>query len=173
MAKVVKCKTLDGQSVEFVDEIIGSGAMKDVYFSPDKSYVVQLFREKQDYQAKDRLQMITGKYRDALFGQVGGEYWKNLFCWPSAVVELDGKLGLVAPTYSKHFFFEHGSKNSDVLGIKGKDKEGKWFASANHRNRSLDQRELGDWLNHLKMCILLSRATKKMHMMGLAHSDLS
>ena len=28
MAKVVKCKTFDGQAVEFVDEIIGSGAMK-------------------------------------------------------------------------------------------------------------------------------------------------
>ena len=173
MAKVVKCKTLDGQPVEFVDEIIGSGAMKDVYFSPDKSYVVQMFRQKQDFNAKDRLQMITGKYRDALLSQTGGDYWKNLFCWPTAMLEHEGKLGLIAPTYPKHFFFEHGSKNNDAIGIKGKEKEGKWFAAANLRNRFGDPRELGNWLTHIKMCILLSRATKKMHMMGLAHSDLS
>jgi serine/threonine protein kinase len=173
MAKVVKCKTLDGQPVEFVDEIIGSGAMKDVYFSPDKTYVVQMFRQKQDFNAKDRLQMITGKYRDALLNQPGGDYWKKLFCWPTAMLEHDGKLGLVAPTYPRHFFFEHGSKNNDSIGIKGKEKEGKWFAAANLRNRFGDPRELGDWLTHIKMCILLSRATKKMHMMGLAHSDLS
>jgi serine/threonine protein kinase len=173
MAKVVKCKTLDGQSVEFVDEIIGSGAMKDVYFSPDKSYVVQMFRQKQDFNAKDRLQMITGKYRDSLLNQTGGDYWKNLFCWPTAMLEHEGKLGLVAPTYPRHFFFEFGSKNNDAIGIKGKEKEGKWFAAANLRNRFGDPRELGDWLTHIKMCILLSRATKKMHMMGLAHSDLS
>ena len=84
MAKVVQCRTFDGQYVEYVDEIIGSGAMKDVYFSPDKSYVVAFFKTQQDAQAKDRLQMITGKYRETLFSQAGGDYWENLFCWPSA-----------------------------------------------------------------------------------------
>ena len=36
---IVKLTATDGSPVEFVDEVIGSGAMKDVYFSPDKSYV--------------------------------------------------------------------------------------------------------------------------------------
>ncbi|WP_207634626.1 hypothetical protein [Paraburkholderia hospita] len=99
MSKVVKCKTLDGKDVEFVDEIIGSGAVKDVYFSPDKSYVVGFYREKQDAQAKDRLQMIAGKYREGIFNNVGGEYWKNLLCWPTSVLEYDGRLGIVAPAY--------------------------------------------------------------------------
>jgi serine/threonine protein kinase len=173
MAKVIKCKTFDGQDVAFVDDIIGSGAMKDVYFAPDKSYVVCLYKSKQDYQAKERLQMITGKYREGIFTQAGGDYWKNLFCWPTAMLEHDGKLGIVAPTYPKHFFFEHGSKNNDMLGIKGKEKEGKWFAAANLRNRFVDPRELGDWMSHLKVCVLLSRAVRRMHMAGLAHSDLS
>ena len=173
MAKVVKCKTFDGQDVEFVDEIIGSGAIKDVYFSPDKSYVVCFYREKQDYQAKERLQMIVGKYRESIFNQIGGSYWKNLFCWPSAILEHEGKLGLIAPTYANHFFFEYGSKNNDMLNIKGKDKEGKWFAAPNLRNRFMDPRELGDWLNHIKVCLLLSRAVRRMHFAGLAHSDLS
>lgn len=173
MAKIVRCQSFDGQLVEYVDEIIGSGAMKDVYFSPDKSYVVAFFKTKQDAQAKERLQMITGKYRDSLLNQAGSEYWMKVFCWPTAALEHEGKLGLIAPTYPKHFFMEFGSKNNDSLGIKGKEKEGKWFAAPNLRNRFMDPRELGDWLNHIKMCILLSRAVKKMHMMGLAHSDLS
>jgi hypothetical protein len=44
MADVIKCKTFDGHSVEYIDEIIGSGAMKDVYFSPDRSYVVAFYK---------------------------------------------------------------------------------------------------------------------------------
>jgi hypothetical protein len=37
MVSRIRLKTLDGQPIEFVDQIIGSGAMKDVYFSPDRS----------------------------------------------------------------------------------------------------------------------------------------
>lgn len=171
--KVIKTKTIDGQPIEFVDEIIGSGAMKDVYFSPDKSYVVAFFRDKQDYQAKERLEMIAGRYRENIFNNVGGDYWKSQYCWPTHVVEYDGKLGIVAPTYQKQFFFEFGSKDNDVNGIKGKDKEGKWFASASLRNRFVDPRELGDWQNHIRMTILISRAVRRLHAAGLAHSDLS
>ena len=147
--------------------------MKDVYFAPDKSYVVAFFKTKQDAQAKDRIQMITGKYKDNLFNQAGGDYWEKLFCWPTDALEHQGKLGLVAPTYPRHFFMQYGSKNNDSLGIKGKEKEGKWFAAAKLRSRFMDRRELGDWLNHIRLCILLARAVRKMHMMGLAHSDLS
>ncbi|MBK8577836.1 MAG: kinase [Candidatus Accumulibacter sp.] len=173
MAKIVKCQTLAGQAIEYVDEIIGSGAMKDVYFSPDKSYVVALYKARPDSQARERLKSITTTYWDRLFNEPGGDYWKNLFCWPEGIIERNGLIGIVAPAYPKHFFFEHGSRNNDILAIKGKEKEGKWFAAANLRNRFMDRRELGDWLNHLRMCVLLARAVKKMHMMGLAHSDLS
>ncbi|MFR1815524.1 hypothetical protein [Dysgonomonas capnocytophagoides] len=77
--KTITLKASDGSTVEFVDEIIGSGGMKDVYFSPDKSYVVGFFRDKQDFNAKDRLQTITGIYRERIFSQQGGDYWKDLF----------------------------------------------------------------------------------------------
>ena len=86
MAQTIKLTATDGSTVEFVDEVIGSGAMKDVYFSPDKSYVVGFFRTPQDANAKDRLTHITGIYRERIFNQVGGEYWKNLFCWPTKMV---------------------------------------------------------------------------------------
>lgn len=173
MSRIIRCRSVDGQEIEYVDDIIGSGAMKDVYFAPDKSYVVAFYREPQDTAAKERLQMITGKYRDGIFNQAGGDYWKNLFCWPTTMLEHEGRLGLVAPVYPEHFFFEFGSQNNDAMGIRGKEKEGKWFAAASLRQRFIDPRELGTWLNHLKACIMLARAVRRMHMAGLAHSDLS
>lgn len=173
MTRVVKIQAADGSPVEFVDEIIGQGGMKDVYFSPDKSYVVAFFRDPQDFNARDRLANIVGPYRDKIFNQAGGDYWKGLFCWPTKIVEHDGRLGVVAPTYESHFFFEHGSKNNDFLGIRGKDKEGKWFASANHRSKHLDPIELGNWRSYLTTCIKIARAVRRMHAAGLAHSDLS
>lgn len=173
MANTIKIKALDGSPVEFIDNIIGQGGMKDVYFSPDRSYVVAFFRDKQDAFAKDRLQTITSTYYDRFFKQAGGDYWKDLYCWPTKVVEWNGRLGIVAPTYQKHFFFATGSKNGDFLQIKGKEKEGKWFASAFHQNKNLDPSEKGDWYKYIIVCINISRAVRRMHAAGLAHSDLS
>jgi serine/threonine protein kinase len=169
----IKLTATDGTKVEFVDEMIGAGGMKDVFFSPDKSYVVAFFRDKQDFNAKERLQNITGKYKDNIFNLEGGEYWKDLYCWPTKVVEYNGKLGLVCPTYQGHYFFSKGSINNDFLGIKGKEKEGKWFASAKNMNKFLAPEEKGDWFKYFQICIRISRAVKRLHAAGLAHSDLS
>ncbi|MDR1103605.1 MAG: kinase, partial [Tannerella sp.] len=173
MANTIKLTAIDGSPVAFVDEIIGAGGMKDVYFSPDKSYVVAFFRDRQDFNAKDRLENITQTYRERIFNRQGGEYWKDLYCWPTRIVEYKGKLGLVCPTYPKHFFFSRGSINSDFLGIKGKEKEGKWFASAKNQNRFLAPEEKGDWFKYFQICIRISRAVRRLHAAGLAHSDLS
>ena len=166
MANIIKITASDGTSVEFEDEVIGSGAMKDVYFSPDKKYVVGFFRDTLDANAKDRLQNIVGLYRDRIFNRQGGDYWNDLFCWPTKMVEWNGKVGIVCPTYNQHFFFREGT-------FKGKEKEGKWFASAKLRNRFLSSREKGNWLAHFHMCIQIARAVKRLHAAGLAHSDLS
>lgn len=166
MTNKITLTATDGSTVEFIDEIIGSGAMKDVYFSPNKSYVVGFFREKQDANSKDRLQNIVGIYRDKIFKQAGGDYWKNLFCWPEKIVEWNGRLGIVCPTYHKHFFFKGGP-------FDGKEKEGKWFASAKLRNKFLPTDQKGTWLTHIHMCIKIARAVRRLHAAGLAHSDLS
>ncbi|HBS7898092.1 TPA: kinase [Klebsiella pneumoniae] len=173
MANIITCKTKDGKTIQYVDEVIGSGSMKDVYFSPDKSYVVAFYHKPQNEQARERINMITGRYRQNIFEQTGGDYWKGLFCWPTDVVEHADKVGIVVPAYQQHFFFRYGSKNNDFLGIKGREKEGKWFASANNQNKFLDPRERGNTLNYLKVCILLTRAVRRMHAAGLCHSDLS
>lgn len=169
----IKLIATDGAKVEFVDVMIGSGGMKDVYFSPDKSYVVAFFRDKQDNIGKDRLIKIVTVYRDRIYNQAGGEYWRDLFCWPYNIVEHNGRIGIVTPVYQSHYFFKNGSINNDFLGIKGQEKQGKWFASAKNQNKYLAPEERGDWFKYFQICIKISRATKRLHSAGLAHSDLS
>ncbi len=173
MSNIINTQTLDGKPISFVDEVIGQGSMKDVYMSPCKTYVVAFYKTPLDAMGRDRVQNIIGRYHDGIFNNIGGDYWKKLFCWPTALVEHNEKVGIVMPTYAKQYFFEIGSKNNDILKIKGKEKEGKWFAAPNLRNRFIDPKELGDWLNHLKISLMISRAVRRMHMAGLAHSDLS
>lgn len=183
MSNIVHCKTHDGRPISYIDQIIGSGAMKDVYFSPDKSYVVCFFNKQKnkfydnqnDYQEQKRrlLEIVTTKH-DSIMNGLGGKYWERGFCWPNALVEHNNLLGIVAPAYSKDFFFEFGSINNDqLLKIKGKEKEGRWFASASNQNRFLDEREKGTWASYLKICMMLARGVRRMHAAGLAHSDLS
>lgn len=163
---IIRLTARDGTPVEFVNRVIGSGAMKDVYFSPDRKYVVGFFRTPPDVNARDRLENITGRYRESIFSQEGGDYWKHLFCWPDRIVEWEGRVGIVCPAYQSHFFFQGGK-------FKGKEKEGKWFASARLRNKFLEAEEKGTWLSHFHMCIQIARAVRRLHAAGLAHSDLS
>ncbi len=163
---IVKVKASDGSTVEFIDEIFSSGGMKDAYWTPDKKEVVLFFRDKQDANSRDRLQNIVGTYRDRIFNMVGGDYWRDLFCWPTKMVDWNGKTGLVVPTYHAHFFFQDGP-------FKGKEKEGKWFASAKLCNKFLRPEDKGTWLTRIHMCIRIARAVKRLHAAGLAHSDLS
>ena len=140
--------------------------MMDVYFSPDKSYVVGFFREKQDANAKARLEDITGKFREKLFNQEGGKYWEDFFCWPTKMVDWNGKTGIVCPTYQAKFFFKGGP-------FDGKVKEGKWFASAKLWNRFVPADQKGDWLKMVNVCHTLARATEKLHQHGLAMASFS
>ena len=96
--------------------------------------------------------------------------------WPSSSAgrrSWDDRIGVVVPVFDSQFFFKHGSFDNDRLRIKGREKEGKWFASTHNRTTFLDAREAGDWLGYLKVCIRLARAVRRMHASGLAHSDLS
>jgi serine/threonine protein kinase len=175
LAKVRKAKSEDGKVFDFYDNIIGAGGMKDVYFSTDGQHAVAFYRAVQDATSMERIRMLTGRYRERIFEQEGGDYWRNLLCWPTHMVRdlEDDRVGIILPKYPSHFFFEHGSVQSDMLGISGKEKEGKWYASPRNRYKFLDPRERGNWLSYLRICVLISRATKRFHAAGLAHSDLS
>lgn len=173
MSDIVTLTDSNGDTVQFRNKIIAAGGMKDVYASPDKRYVVAFYRDPLDAAAYQRLEMITNTYRQRIFDDEQGAYWEQFFCWPTATVQHEGRTGIVTPFYKDHFFFEHGSFNNDMLKIRGKDKEGKWFASPNNQFRFLDERERGNWLNYLQLCLRLARAMRRLHAAGLAHSDLS
>ena len=105
MSQIIRLTATNGQTIEFIDEVKAQGGMKDVMFAPNRDYVVAFFREKADQETKERLEMITETYRKRIFEQEGGEYLKKLFCWPTAVVEYQGRLGVVSPFYRDCFFF--------------------------------------------------------------------
>lgn len=151
------------------------GAVKDVYFSPDRKYVVAFYRKKLDFNQKERVHKIAKTYKEGIFDKEGGDYWKNLYCWPNDIVELNGLTGIIVPCYDNKFFFKKGYANLDIL--KGKEKNGKWFASAKFRclnsKTKIDDSELGNWLSYFQICVNIARGVKRLHSAGLAHSDLS
>lgn len=153
------------------------GGMKDVYFSPDRSYVVAFYRDTQDFNSKERLKKIVTQYFESFFVRdtVSGSFYKDLYSWPTDVIEQDKKTGIIVPCYNRNFFFKKGYAASDLL--KGKEKEGRWFASAKFRSiqskSKLDESELGNWLSYFQVCVNIARGVKRLHAAGLAHSDLS
>jgi hypothetical protein len=174
---VVKATLKDGRTVEFVlTPDPPAGGMKKTYFSPDRSYVVQFFHDHSaanDPQRLARLDFILGRYNPTIPESEGGargvtkasaEYFKRLFCWPTGIV-VQPDIGIVAPTYPANYFFAKGP-------FKGLEKEGRWFTSLRLRGMLPDE-ERGTWINYFKLCILMTRAVRRLHAAGLAHSDLS
>jgi hypothetical protein len=51
--------------------------MKDVYFSPDRKYVVAFYRKKLDFNQKERVRLNNNKlYFDGFLITLGGAYFK-------------------------------------------------------------------------------------------------
>ena len=166
MANKVTLTASDGSTVEFYDEIKAQGGVKDVYFSTDKTYVVAFYRKNLSPAEKDRLSNIVGPYHKRIFESPEGNYWKEYLIMPTKMVKWNEETGVVLPFYPKRFFFSGGP-------FDGKEKEGKWFASAKLRNRFLPADQKGTWLSNVHMCLKIARAVRRLHAAGLAHSDLS
>ena len=166
MANKVTLTASDGSTVEFYDEIKAQGGVKDVYFSTDKTYVVAFYRKNLSPAEKDRLSNIVGPYHKRIFESPEGNYWKEFLIMPTKMVKWNEKTGVVLPFYPKRFFLSGGP-------FDGKEKEGKWFASAKLRNRFLPADQKGTWLSNVHMCLKIARAVRRLHAAGLAHSDMS
>ncbi|MEJ5993299.1 kinase [Pedobacter sp. Du54] len=165
------------RSYEYVDD--GNpkqGGVKDVYFAPNRKYVVAFFREKLDFNQKERIKRIVTLYLDNIKkGNASDYFLDDIYRWPYDAIEKNGKSAVIVPIYNSKFFFAKGYSGAN--NIKGGEKVGKWFTTPSFRNKqyplSLDQSELGDWLSYFQIAINICRGVKKMHQMGLAHSDLS
>lgn len=163
MDTVELVSVLDPQKKYVVEkELKGSGAKKNVFFAPDKSYVVAVYMKEPDKTSQERLNDLIGKYYNGLFNNSGGDFWRERFCWPYDIVKSpQGKTGIVMPLYNKDFIFQNG-----------KEKKGKWFSSPRLRP-TINPQELGDWRSMLLCAFDLSRTVRRLHMAGLCHSDLS
>jgi serine/threonine protein kinase len=168
---------INGASYQYIDDgDPKSGTAKNVYFSPDRTYVVAIFKTTQDYNQLDRLKRITTLQLDRIKKMDGGDYYLDeIYRWPTDVIDANGKTGIIVPIYKSNYFFVKGYASQDL--IKGNEKNGKWFASAKFRNKNfglcLDKSELGNWLSYFQIGVNIARGVKKLHQMGLAHSDLS
>ena len=177
MSTITVKSIINGNTYQYIDNgEPKSGTAKNVYFSPDRKYVVAIFKDKQDFNQKERLKNIVTKYLNQIQTKDSGQYYLDeIYRWPIDIIESNDKTGLIVPIYNAKFFFKKGYSANDL--IKGEEKNGKWFAGSKFRNKqfplSLDQSELGKWLNYFQVCVNLARGVKKMHQMGLSHSDLS
>jgi hypothetical protein len=170
----------DGRSVKFVPEPIGDGAMKEVFFTEDRSSVVCFYKDPaaaNDTVRMRRLDAILGRFNPTVLRDAGGAayvpteaaYFQNLFCWPTGIVT-SPRFGILTPAFPSNYFFASGPDF-----IRGREKNGMRFIGRKNR-RLLEEHapaELGDWRNYLALCIRLARAVTRLHMTGLAHSDLS
>ncbi len=174
----ISLKAEDGSALVFDSRYFAQGAVKDVHLSRDGAQVVAFYRKLRAgtpayAAAKARLEKIVGTYRKRIFEMEGGDFWRGLYCWAERIVVWGDRLGFVAPLYPKRFFFEYGAVGDDKLQIRGKEKESKWFSSAQNRFHFLDMRERGNLQQWLLVCLNLCRALRRLHAAGLAHGDLS
>ena len=172
----VRATLKDGRTVDYVHkDDPPEGGMKVVYFTPDRSSALCFFKDQNtgaDPNRIARLESIIGRFNPTVLRTDGGaapsqrsaDYFRKLFCWPTAIIT-QPRLGVMTPVYQPNFFFSNGR-------FTGKDKEGKWFTSPKLR-KLIPPEDVGDWLGYLNLCTRMARAVAKMHMTGLAHSDLS
>ena len=163
----VSLRAVDGTEVSFIKRDPMQGGLKDVYFTTDRKAVVAFYRKPLDQTGYDRLNKLVDTYRRGIFEREGGPFWMDLYRWPEKIVKDGPLVGLVVPTYQDYFFF---SKDTNLAGA---EKEGKWFASGKNFNRFVPEKDRGNLLGYLKICLNLARAVRRLHAAGLAHSDLS
>lgn len=183
MQRIAEAVLQDGTRLPYVvTENPPNGTMKYTYFSPDRSYVVQFFKDAEagrNAELRNRISAIIGKYNPTIPEEKGGakgnteklaEYFSDLFCWPFAVV-VAPEFGIVCPAYPSNYFFGENASNTSRLSLAGTDKKSRWFTSS--VRKYLNNAEFGNFKSMLKISISLARAVRRMHSAGLAHSDLS
>ncbi len=153
------------------------GAMKEVFFAPDMAYAIALFKEEPSRKVMERIECLVGTYRTQVFESSGPEaksYWERIFCWPYDIVsgtDPAGKrrIGLAMPVYDSRYFF----REEHFPIKKGAEKKSRWYLLPYSKFFRVPAAEVGDWRNMLEVSLLLARGVRKLHSMGLAHSDLS
>ncbi|WP_349647739.1 kinase [Candidatus Parabeggiatoa sp. HSG14] len=168
MAIMVKKAYLEnGCIIEYRTEKIAEGTMKEAYLSKDREFVLCFYKgdlNKTEPERLLRLKKILNEFNPTIENKKNADYWNRLFCWPTGII-VKPKLGILTQVYPNNYFFASGR-------FQNKEKKSRWFISSKLRSY-LPKEEQGTWINYFKICILLARAVSRLHLAGLAHSDLS
>ena len=152
--------------------------MKDVWLCADGVNVIAFFKKPLDSKDFSRLTKIIKVYRESMF-KGNSDFYERLFSLPFDYEkhvlprETVARHFIILPKYPSCFMFSKDAKPGAAVRVKGKEKKGRWFASAKLRRRHMHPDELGTWENHFRSCLQMARAVDKMHRSGVAHSDLS
>lgn len=139
----------DGSLTHCIDEAAYSGAEGELYFSTDGHSVVKLYLQGVDSKRLEQLDAIIDRYNAVR----DDPFWGQYFCWPEAIV-VKPRAGVKMPRAPRNF--------------RGLD----WFLLPKARAR-LSADERGTWMGHIGIALRLSRAMRRLHQLGLCHSDLS
>jgi len=154
----------DGRLIEYFPERIAEGSLKEVYLCKDNKCVLCFYknRPQTDHCRFLRLKKILTDFNPTLGNNA--DYWKKLFCWPTAIIKKP-QLGVMTPIYPSNYFFKSGP-------WQGLEKKSRWFISPKLR-QYLPKKEQGTWNHYFQIAIRLARTVNRLHQAGLAHSDLS
>ncbi len=161
---IAEAQLYNGQMIRyFPDKKLGEGSEKEFFASDDENFVIGFYlneNERHDPERIKRLNSIIEKYNPTLDPDKG-DFWKSHFCWPAAIV-IKPRLGILSPRFPSQYYF------SDNKG----EKKGTWFSKERLMKR-LTKAERGNWFSRFQVCRQLARTVGRMHIAGLAHSDLS
>ncbi|MDR2351638.1 MAG: hypothetical protein LBF22_00480, partial [Deltaproteobacteria bacterium] len=151
------------------------GLGRKVYFTTDNQYAISLYEP--NLITDDlvlRLRYIIFYFSKLIFDRPGGDFFKNIFCWPKSLIfENNNILGTVTPVYPKKYFFEAQQSNNQSQILPGTLKDPCWYASAYNYITFVPEKEKGNLLGLLNVCLNLSRGIHKLHEFDLLPANIS
>ena len=139
----------DGKVLDCCDEVAHDGGEGQVYLTRDGKSVAKLYH-KESAIRRSALTTIIGRL-NAVAGS--NTDWRDLLCWPEGIV-VRPKLGVIMP------------RVPDELRTLN------WFLGPKTRAH-LSSAERGSWDSHILIAMRVARAVRRLHQLGLCHSDLS
>ncbi|HEY7036323.1 MAG TPA: hypothetical protein VH482_33655 [Thermomicrobiales bacterium] len=138
----------DGSTIQCADSPLAEGGDGAIYPTTDGTRVVKLYHTPEPWRAK-AVEAILTKY-NAVRDET---YWKPYFAWPEATVA-QPRLGVVMRRVTDQIPLSH-------------------LVNYTFRTRVLTPHERGDWRGMVVTIIKAARLMRRLHNLGLCHSDLS